>query len=593
MSPFVAAVVVVALNVGYLALAVVPRFAAAPAMMRAVVVSGVGLLVVHGVLRVWARRRGRVLEARVVVRAPHSVQLCMQGTVYVFWAMHFDAVREHVPHLVAQVLFAYVLDALTSWARGRTWAFGLAPVPIVLSTNLFLWFRDEHFHWQLAMIALAWLSKAFIHWRRDEGQASTHVFNPSAFGLAVVSAVLVATRTWDTTWGEPIARTLGGAPFIYEVIFLVGLVVQVNFGVVLTTMSAAATLFLWDVAYTGGTGLYFFLETSIPASVFLGMNLLVSDPATSPRARWGKVAFGVLYGAAVALEFDALRAIDAPAYFDKLIQVPLLNLLVPAIDRVLPARRDDGRGRVWNLVHVGAWAALFLVMRPGLRKVDALDPVRWEEPCEQGAARACAALVGTYETGCARGVAEACVDAAVLTQAGRGTRARADVAASLTERACRLGDAASCGNLGVRYVEGDGVARDVGRAATLYEQACRGGQTRACRNVAFMYRAGEGVPRDGARAARGYERACELGDAEACVNLGLMVWTGDLVPADPARALALHETACRRGMAVACARAAQMAEAGRGGLAADPVRAIEMYQAACLLGDAQACAKLR
>ena len=39
-----------------------------------------------------------------------------------------------------------------------------------------------------------------------------------------------------------------------------------------------------------------FIDSSIPVSVFIGLHLLVTDPATSPRSNSGKIVFGGLYG---------------------------------------------------------------------------------------------------------------------------------------------------------------------------------------------------------------------------------------------------------------------------------------------------------
>ncbi len=57
--------------------------------------------------------------------------------------------------------------------------------PIVFSTNLFLWFKDDWFAFQFLLIAIGFLGKAFVQWERDGRRG--HIFNPSAFALALFS----------------------------------------------------------------------------------------------------------------------------------------------------------------------------------------------------------------------------------------------------------------------------------------------------------------------------------------------------------------------------------------------------------------------
>ena len=112
-----------------------------------------------------------------------------------------------------------------------------------------------------------------------------------------------------------------------------GLIVQYFFEVTLVTFAAAATLWLLNVVYTQVTGVYWFLDSGIPIAVFLGLHLLVTDPATSPRDNYGRAIFGALYGAGVFLLYLLLERAGVPRFYDKLLFIPLLNLLVPLIDR--------------------------------------------------------------------------------------------------------------------------------------------------------------------------------------------------------------------------------------------------------------------
>ena len=197
--------------------------------------------------------------------------------------------------IAAQILFAYAFDLLLTWSRRDTATLGFGPFPIVFSTNLFLWFRQDWFYLQLAMIALAFAGKELIRWNRDG--KSTHVFNPSAFTLTVFSAALIVTGTSNITRGQDIAITQFYPPHMYLFLFLVALPGQFLFGVTTMTMSAVLATYLFGLGYYALTGTYYFFDSYIPIAVFLGMHLLCTDPPTAPRTDLGRIIFGVLYGA--------------------------------------------------------------------------------------------------------------------------------------------------------------------------------------------------------------------------------------------------------------------------------------------------------
>jgi hypothetical protein len=256
---------------------------------------------------------------------------------------------------------------LLSWWRRGVITIGFGPFPIIGSINLFLWFKPEWFSLQLAMVAVAFLAKEFIRW--DKNGQRTHIFNPSAFPLAVASLALLATGTTDTlTWGYDVA-TLLDAPYMYFLIFFVSLAGQYFFGVTIMTMTAVATMYVFSVAYYYSTGAYFFPDTLIPIAVFLGMHLLFTDPSTSPRTDLGRVMFGALYAASVIVLFVILERPGMPSFYDKLLAVPILNLTIQGIDRAAqsralrrldPAAMLSDRGRRKNLAVMAVWCCGFI-----------------------------------------------------------------------------------------------------------------------------------------------------------------------------------------------------------------------------------------
>src|SRR6202167_3578855 len=125
---------------------------------------------------------------------------------------------------------------------------------------------------------------------------------------------------------------------MYLMLFLIGLPGQFFFGVTSMTMSAVVSTYLFSRVYFAITGVYFFYDSYIPIAVFLGMHLLFNDPATSPRTEIGRIVFGALYGLSTVGLYDLLGRAGMPTFYDKLLQVPLLNLSVQLIDRAARSR---------------------------------------------------------------------------------------------------------------------------------------------------------------------------------------------------------------------------------------------------------------
>lgn len=331
-----------------------------------------------GVLLAWnaallgvSWRRGRILAIEVVLRPQHYLQACAHLSILIYWGWYWHQVVEAVPLIAAQLVFAYALDALLTWSRRDTYTLGFGPFPIIFSTNLFLWFKSDWFYLQFVLVAVGLAAKEFIRWNKNGRRV--HIFNPSSFTLAVFSIGLLLTGTTGMTWGPEIATTQFNPPHIYAFIFLVALPGQLLFGVTSMTMSAVATLYAFCAAYLLTTGSQYFLELPIPIAIFLGMHLLFTDPSTSPRTELGRLIFGVLYGLSVLAIFALLEGLGLPSFYDKLLPVPILNLLIQNIDKATQSnwlKRFDpavlGRAltpRRRNLAYMTIWAGLFVIMQ--------------------------------------------------------------------------------------------------------------------------------------------------------------------------------------------------------------------------------------
>ena len=391
-------------------MAYLPRVQSDPVLVRSFLGAAIALFAWQAVLFLGGRNRTRGADgegpvATVRLTPQHYLQALIQVALFAYWGWYWRPVYDMAWLIAGQLVFAYAFGMLLSWTRGRPYGLGFGPFPIILSINLFIWFKDDWFYLQFLMIAVGFLGKEFVRWSR-EGR-SAHIFNPSAFSLGLFSLALIFTGTTDLTWGPEIASTLTLAPRIYLFLFLTGLVVMYFFSITLIAASAAAVLFAGSALYFAATGVPYFLDSEIPAAVFLGLHLLVTDPSTSARTPGGKVVFGVLYGIGVFALYGMLTSLGTPTFYDKLLCVPLLNLSVRRIDAVVAQLRERaqgfGRGRDWgtpraNLAHIGVWILFFAAMA-GLGKTDGFhqgDSLPfWEVACQEGRRGACDRPLGT------------------------------------------------------------------------------------------------------------------------------------------------------------------------------------------------------
>jgi len=277
------------------------------------------------------------------------------------------------------------------------------------------------------------------------------------------------------------------------------------------TMPAVITTYALGLAYFAATGTYFFFDSYIPIAVFLGMSLLFTDPATSPKSDVGRIVFGVLYGAAVVLTYARLRSIDAPEFYDKLLPIPLLNLSVRALDRL-----SSGKTLSWldprrltsaltpyrrHLAYIGVWGLVFAGMSfaQGVGDTHRGHQVTfWQEACAANRPNACRNLAQMEAKYCDDGSGWACNEIGLLAYERADTR---PAAAAMFQRACTLTFQRGCDNA-LAASRGDNVQRAGPQRAdwpivlrrgkgalpamsdsALYALACEQGWNDACQRV--------------------------------------------------------------------------------------------------------------
>lgn len=419
-----------------------------------IVLAAAGFLVLWGgVLTLSARLAGRRLGIEKAIRRPHWVQACAQTAFFLYWGWHARTVYGFIPLMLVQFFFAYGVDALLNWSRRDTWRIGYGPLPIVFSIGLFLLFRPQWFYWQFVVILVGFLAKELIRWQRDG--RSAHIFNPSSFPLGVASLVLLLTGTTDVTLGSYIAQSQNSAPHMYLVIFLVSIPGQLLFGVARMTVSAVVTMVAISGLHYAVTGLYMFPDAYIAVPVFLGMHLLVTDPSTSPRTEGGQILFGMLYAVGVTICYFVLTGLGLPAFYEKLLPVPIMNLMVRRIDTIVRSealRRFDparvARGLTparRNVAYTGLWVGIFALFSSttvlGDDHPGQYYPF-WRDACEAGNEDACEYSAFMTYNYCERGSAWACNEYGVYL----ATRRYTDEARDMFGRACEGGFQPGCEN---------------------------------------------------------------------------------------------------------------------------------------------------
>jgi hypothetical protein len=454
LSPGYAFSLPLAFTLGLTAFGVLDSARQNPILLWSVLGAGAALFVWDAVLWALALRHGRTLTLEVVLRKQHYVQACAQGSVLLYWGWYWRQAYDVAPSIAAQIVFAYAFDMLLTWSRRDVYALGFTQFPVVFSINLFLWFKPDWFYLQFLMVAVGFAAKELLRW--DKEGRHTHIFNPSSFPLALFSLGLILTGMSDITSGREIAITQFYPPHIYLVLFLIALPGQLLFGVTPMTMSAVVTTYLFGLAYRAVTGTYFFYDSYVPIAVFLGMHLLFTDPSTSPGTELGRIMFGALYGLSTIALYALLGTLGVPTFYDKLLQVPILNLSIKAIDR---AARSDVLGRFdpamrgrflapsqRHLAYISMWGIVFTLMITtgglGDRHPGQWLPF-WQQACAEQRPRACRHLTEMEARFCDAGSGWACNELAILGSQGNFDPAGA--AASL-ERGCDLGFPAACAN---------------------------------------------------------------------------------------------------------------------------------------------------
>jgi hypothetical protein len=353
-----------------------------------------------------------------------------------------------------------------------------------------------------------------------------------------------------------------------------------------------AAIYALNLLYTRITGSYQFVDSNIPAAVFLGMHLLVTDPATSPRKGLGKIIFGGAYGVLVFASYSLLKQIHAPEFYDKLLCVPPLNLSVRMLDRfsdaVIERLRRTRPLPAWqpkmvNYAWMGVWAGLFAVMTGSGFLIKGNDhpgghPAFWAKACQNSGSGACETWATVLEASCRENTSDDCVALGNLENEGKYVAKNAAMAGVSYGRACDLGLAKGCDAL-ITFMRDDGLS--------ALMPACDHGDGASCFILGSLFSGGHSVPKNPAIAFELFQKSCRSGWPRGCGRLGLSYIVGEGTEINAELAIANFEKGCRGGNAVSCAQAGEFYRRGKLGVKMDLAQ--DRFQQACDLGMPAAC----
>ena len=323
------------------------------------------VLIVAALLAMW----GTVLLVRdgftppaaggVAFKFTHALPATLQAIIFGYWASYWPEAFQHLLVIAVQLAVAYAFEFLLMWTLRRPYTFGLGPVPIVLSANLFVWFANGELLLGTLMIAVALSSKALIH------SGGRHIFNPSVLGVSVVGVLCILLPSWFHY--HDIATDFGRPPYMPYLILVLALIPQLRLRTTPVSVGAIASMLgimLTVLALTG------YKKAPSPwwPPWLLAITLLAPDPATIPAGSMARFLFGMFVGASFYVTAKVLEYSVGTDYFSKVIPIAVANYLVPRFERagVSVAARvrrlpQAAEPRVYQAAWISVWIIIFLV----------------------------------------------------------------------------------------------------------------------------------------------------------------------------------------------------------------------------------------
>jgi hypothetical protein len=323
------------------------------------------MMIVFGLLAVWGSalfvRDGFTVPAleRVSIKFTHALPAMLQGIIFGYWASYWPEAFAQLLVIGVQLAVAYAFEFLLMWTLRRPYTFGLGPLPIVLSANLFVWFAPGEILLGTLLIAVALSSKALLV------SGGRHIFNPSVLGVSVLGALCILFPSWF--WYHDISTDFGRPPYMPYLILALALIpqfrlrtTQVSVGAIVAMLGIMMTVF----ALTG------YKKAPSPwwPPWLLAITLLAPDPATIPSGAVARFLFGLFVGSGFYVFAKVLEYSVGTDYFAKVIPIAIANYMVPGFERAgawvaerVPWPLSGAEARLYTAVWASVWIIIFVV----------------------------------------------------------------------------------------------------------------------------------------------------------------------------------------------------------------------------------------
>ena len=311
--------------------------------------SSLGIWFMVALLVVWggylARKAMQSAKALFFVkefRLSHALPVAIQASLFLYWALYWPGVTLHLPSLFAQIALAFALDFCLSLYYNGRWRITLAPLPIVLSINLFAWFSGWFFISLTIFVAI--ISKV---WLKRNGH---HIFNPSAFALTIGGLLCLLVPSYFSYTG--LFHPMNLAPNMSELIILLTVVPLLRFQITPIPISIILSYLL----FSWGNG-----PVLSQGPMLVAVTLLATDPQTSPKRLLGQILYGLIIGFGISFFSRLMLLMGVPDEFAKVFPIPIVNVFAGNLDKISKLlgweRMEESFSS--NMAYVAIW--IFLI----------------------------------------------------------------------------------------------------------------------------------------------------------------------------------------------------------------------------------------
>ena len=141
------------------------------------------------------------IPVRLRFRFTHFVQMSVQFLLFVYWALYSTHTRSYLAQLGYLVLFGFGVDFVVSALRYKSWYASFAPIPVVFSANLFVWFIGSDAPFAYAIVALAIGAQGWL----------SHKLSLVERAAFIVAGLLLA---WSASWSDTAGALLAVAAVV-------------------------------------------------------------------------------------------------------------------------------------------------------------------------------------------------------------------------------------------------------------------------------------------------------------------------------------------------------------------------------------------